>query len=265
MMLTGNLLKMDTTLDVPVKYALNIMGARVEMNSLIGKELTINYLGKIHCICCGKVTRKSFGQGYCYPCFISVPETSECVLRPEKCLAHEGISRDMEWSASHCLQDQVVYLALSSAIKVGVTRASQVPTRWIDQGAWKAIVLARVPNRFLAGSIEVYLKKYLSDKTNWRHMLTGKVDESIHLEDEKARVARLLPIEWYFFLELDNSITEIVYPVLKYPEKVQSVDLEKKPKLQGRLMGVKGQSLIFESGEVINIRKHNGYLVEIEF
>ncbi len=264
-MIQGNLIKMEAELGEEVRYVLPLGTERIDMNNMIGKTITMNYLDAIHCIRCGRPTRRSFAQGYCYPCFTTAPETSECVLRPELCRAHEGISRDMKWSEEHCLQDHYVYLALSSGLKVGVTRSSQVPIRWIDQGAWKAICLARTPNRFLAGSIEVALKAHMSDKTNWRNMLTNRVDRDIDLVEEKEKAAGFLDASLSEYLIDDDRITEIHYPVLQYPGKVKSIGFDKTKFIEGKLLGIKGQYLILDEGYVINIRKHSGYLVAIDF
>jgi hypothetical protein len=261
----GVLLKMQAIFGEEVRYFLTLGTDDIEMNELLGKKVSFEYRDTIHCIRCGKVTRKSFAQGYCYPCFTTAPETSECVLRPELCQAHEGISRDMKWSEGHCLQDHIVYLALSSGLKVGVTRSSQVPTRWIDQGAWKAIQLARTPNRHLAGRIEVALKAHMSDKTNWRNMLTNKLDRDVDLEVEKEKASELLDEKLSGFLIEENIITEINYPVKQYPEKVKSVGFDKIKLIEGILSGIKGQYLIFEDSTVLNIRKHGGYLVTMDF
>lgn len=261
----GILLKMQTDLRDEVEYMLTLGTEDIEINKLIGRMISFTYLDTIHCIRCGRKTSKSFAQGYCYPCFTTAPETSECVLRPELCRAHEGISRDMQWSEQHCLQDHIVYLALSSGIKVGVTRASQVPTRWIDQGAWKTIRLARTPNRYLAGRIEVALKAHMSDKTNWRHMLTNKLAENIDLVKEKEKAAGYLDQEFTRYVIPDDQITEINYPVTEYPDKVKGLGFDKTKFIKSVLMGIKGQYLIFEEGAVLNVRKHSGYLVAMDF
>ena len=171
----------------------------------------------------------------------------------------------MKVAENHCLIDHYVYLALTSALKVGVTRNSQVPARWIDQGAWKVIKLARTPNRYLAGNIEVFLKDYLVDKTNWRHMLSNKLNYDLKLEDEKKRISGLLHEDFQQYVIEDNSITELEYPVLNYPEKIKSLSLDKIPAFSGRLEGIKGQYLIFDQGRVFNVRKHNGYLIKMEY
>ena len=264
MELQGVLLKMHGEPGDEVSYQLPIGPDLVNMNALLGKTIAFEYQGIIHCIRCGRITKRSFAQGYCYPCFTIAPETSECVLRPELCRAHEGESRDMKWSEDHCLQDHFVYLAISSGLKVGVTRSSQIPTRWIDQGAWKAIRLARTPNRFLAGQIEVALKANMSDKTNWRHMLTNEIDRDIDLLAEKEAIARFLPDELSAYISPDNEIVEINYPVLQYPAKVKSLSFDKLDAFSGELIGIKGQYLMFSDGSVLNIRKHNGYLVKLE-
>lgn len=258
----GILEKMRVELANPVQYSLPLTNELVPMNELLGKEISLTWAHEIRCLCCGKATKKSFGQGYCYPCFMSSPETEECVLRPELCRAHEGIARDMVWATEHCLQNHFVYLALSSDVKVGVTRMSQIPTRWIDQGASFAIKLAETPNRYLAGLIEVELKKHLTDKTNWRHMLMNKIGEA-DLVTQKQRIAPLLPRELQQYISPDDTVTAICYPNQGFPQKVTSLDLEKTDTITGKLTAIKGQYLIFDNERVLNIRKFGGYVVGV--
>lgn len=244
------------------KYILAASGNDLYLNDYIGKRLNIRYKGIITCLNCGKETKKSFGQGYCYPCFISIPQTEECVLRPELCRAHEGIARDMEYAKENCLVDQIVYLALSGGLKVGVTRYHQIPNRWVDQGATKAIKLAIAKDRYTAGLIEVTLKKILADKTNWRKMLTGN-DEDTPLTREKGLALDYLKQFDIEYKSVDDSEYRIQYPINEFPNKVISKDLEKESMISGVLMGIKGQYLLFEGGMVINIRKHSGYHIEM--
>ena len=263
---TGILRKMRVEwpgLKEAVRYFLPLENGEVYMNDLIGQKITLSFLHEIHCIHCGRLIKKTFAQGYCYPCFIKLPETDKCILHPELCQAHLGISRDMEWSKDHCLQDHFVYLAVTSGLKVGVTRASQVPTRWIDQGAVRAIRIARTPNRYLAGKIEVFLKDHLADKTNWRNMLSGKEYETIDLFTRREHLLPILKNDFGEYLYEDNGITFIKYPVLSYPQKIRSVSLDKKDTIRATLTGIKGQYLLFDTGEVINIRKHGGYTISL--
>ena len=265
MIIRTSLLKMSTELNNPVDYFLTLGDQKIHMNELINKNISITYLDEIHCIRCGRKTSKSFQQGFCFPCFRTAPETGDCILRPEMCRAQEGISRDMEWSKNHCLQDHIVYLAISSGLKVGVTRLAQVPTRWIDQGASYAIKIAQTPNRNTAGLIEVNLKKYFADKTNWRNMLTNKIDTETKLLEQKNRVKKLVKKNFVQYFIDDNDIIEINYPVIEYPQKVNSFSFDKEKNITGKLMGIKGQYLIFDGGRVLNIRKHNGYKVKLEY
>lgn len=262
---TGSLLKMSAELNNPVDYFLTLDNQQIHMNELINKNISISYLSEIHCIRCGRKTNKSFQQGFCFPCFRTAPETDACIFNPELCRAHEGISRDMEWSKTHCLQDHIVYLAISSGLKVGVTRLAQVPTRWIDQGASYAIKIAQTPNRNTAGLIEVNLKKYFADKTNWRNMLTNKIDTETKLLEQKNKAKELVKKNFVQYFTDDNDITEINYPVTEYPQKVNSFSFDKENNITGKLLGIKGQYLIFDKGRVLNIRKHNGYKVELEY
>ncbi len=130
MELTGNIRKMKTFLDrnlvngrESVQYSLPIGNEFQNMNEHIGKTVGLSFQGEINCIYCGRNTKTSFADGYCYPCFTSLPQTDTCIIRPELCEAHKGISRDMEWSEKNCLQDHFVYLAISSGLKVGVTKS----------------------------------------------------------------------------------------------------------------------------------------------
>jgi hypothetical protein len=234
------------------------------MNHLIGKYIVFAWEKEIYCISCGRKTNKSFAQGFCYPCFINAPETSECIFRPQLCQAHEGIARNMDWAKNHCLQNHFVYLAISSGVKVGVTRSAQIPTRWIDQGAWQAIKLAQTPNRFTAGLIEVAMKEYISDRTQWQRMLKNQLIEGVNLYEKKKEMLDHLDEEQKKYECNDNDIIEIIYPVEEYPKKVKSLSFDKLNEIEGRLWGIKGQYLIFDDGTVLNIRKHTGYLVSLE-
>lgn len=268
---TGILRKMETRLSTETaderalaEYTLKTGTSEWAVNRSVGKHVRLVFMDEIHCLHCGRKTKKSYGQGYCYPCFISIPETDACVLRPELCQAHLGISRDMSWSEEHCLQDHYVYLALSGGVKVGVTRHSQVPVRWIDQGAHQAVILAKTPNRHLAGEIEVALKKHMSDKTNWRLMLTRDMPEDTDLVSLKHSVRSLIPEELRHYYFEDDHVTKIRYPVLRFPEKVSGVNFDKQREIEGVLTGIRGQYLIFDGGRVFNVRRHGGYLTEID-
>lgn len=262
-MAVGNLRKMAVSIvDDHIQYRLSL-SEEVNMNALIGQTIILSWEGRINCQKCNKVTKKSFGEGFCYPCFASAPEAAECILRPELCRAHLGEGRDPEWEELHHNQPHVVYLAASSAVKVGITRATQVPNRWIDQGATSAIVLAETENRYEAGRIEVALKEFFTDKTHWQKMLKNDIDESIDLVDEKWGLEEHLPIDIIEFFSENDTIWDLNYPVEEYPEKVKSVGFDKVPTISGLLKGIKGQYLLFEGGTVLNLRKHTGYYVEI--
>jgi hypothetical protein len=263
--LKGNLNKMLSKATDPVEYHLPIGDERIALNPLIGKKAEIEYTGKIHCKACGSKTKKSFGQGYCYPCFMSVPETAPCILHPEKCEAHKGIYRDKAFAENHCLQAHYVYLAVTAGLKVGVTRQTQIPTRWIDQGAVKAIKLAKTPNRHIAGLIEVSLKKHIADKTSWQKMLKNDIETDIKLREEKEKAKSLLDADFKKYLTFDKKITKINYPIKEYPKKVTALNLDKTATVSGTITGIKGQYIYFDTEKVINIRKFGAYEVFFRF
>ncbi|WP_456315445.1 DUF2797 domain-containing protein [Pseudomonas shirazensis] len=258
----GVLTKMQTELGSPIQYYLVFEDSFLSVNQLLNKEIEINFTGYQCLNCCKK--KKIFRQGFCYDCFYSSPAVGDWIMRPELSTAHLGIAdRDLDYEQKVQLQPHVVYLAVASEIKVGVTRKTQVPTRWIDQGASLAIAVVEVPNRYLAGITEVALKSFYTDKTNWRKMLQ-QTTQTFDLIAEKVKIEDLIPAEAreYFYSE-KNDLYELQYPVLNYPAKVASLNLDKTPSFQGKLVGIKGQYLIFENGTVFNIRGSEGYVVNI--
>lgn len=245
-----------------VEYHLPTHDGLIGINGLVGSNITLRFTGTIKCVSCGKVTKKSFAQGYCYRCFISSPQTEECLLKPHLCQAHLGVARDMEYATEHCLIEHYVYLARSGGLKVGVTRHTQIPTRWIDQGASQALIIAKTPNRYLAGAIEVELMKHFSDKTNWRAMLTNS-EPPFDLLEERERAISVLDGELGQYFVNDMEVRSLYYPVVAYPVKVASLNFDKTLIITGILEGIRGQYLIFKEGKVINLRTFTGYEVEI--
>ena len=259
----GVLKKMQTEFENPIQYYLIFQDSFLNVNQLLNKNIEINFVG-YQCLNCGK-QKKIFRQGFCYDCFFSSPAVGDWIMKPELSTAHLGIQdRDLAYEEKVQLQPHIVYLALSSEVKVGVTRNTQVPTRWIDQGAEKAIAIVEVPNRYLAGITEVALKNHFADKTNWRKMLTNDIVH-IDLIEERSKLKQLIPAEVreYFHLE-KNDLYEMNYPVLEYPNKINSLSLDKTPNFKGKLTGIKGQYLIFEDGTVFNVRSSEGYVVRID-
>jgi hypothetical protein len=274
-MLQGSLKKMSTEVrEGSVYYSLNFGSEQVRVNDLLGKKVSLHIDGTIHCTHCGKVTKKSFSQGFCFNCFRKLAACDTCIMSPEKCHFHLGTCREPEWAEQFCMQSHYVYLANSSALKVGITRGDQLPTRWIDQGATQARPLFRVENRRMSGLVEVLFKSEVADKTNWRNMLKGS-SIVMDLEREQERLIGQLyegldALQNEFGLQSitdlsdENETFEFVYPVLEYPTKITSINAEKTPVIEGTLMGIKGQYWILDTG-VINIRKYTGYQATLTF
>jgi len=248
----------------PVRYDLPVGDDFIPISDAIGKYIAFEFTRDIFCIGCGRKTSKSFAQGYCYSCLLSSPATSECILRPELCQAHLGIARDMEWARHHCLTDHVVYLSVTSGLKVGVTRAGQIPTRWIDQGASSAIRLAVTPNRYEAGRIEIALEQAVSDRTIWQRMLKNEYPEDIDLKSEKYQLLSRLSQDLQANTTDNDEIVEITYPVTGYPKHIKGQTFDKQREIFGVLWGIRGQYLMFDDGSVLNIRRHSGYEIRAD-
>ncbi len=267
---SGNVRKMRTQHSDPVGYELPIGDQFVPMNDLIGHFIQIQFLGEINCIACGRKTSKSFQQGYCFPCMRSLPECDQCIVRPELCHFAAGTCRDPEWGLKHCMQDHYLYLANSSGLKVGITRGSHIPNRWMDQGATQALPIIRATSRFNIGQLEVALKAYASDRTDWRKMLKGRAEpmdlitaKYCLLEQAEEDLNNFdETIEWQILAQ--EEVQEFNYPVEQYPEKVTSLNLDKNPLVEGMLLGIKGQYLILDNG-VMNVRKYGGYQLRLAY
>jgi len=261
MLYKGVLTKMQTEFVQPIQYYLVFENDFLNMNQLINKTIGIQLVGH-QCLNCG-LDRPIYRQGFCRTCFFEIPQAADWILRPELSMAHlDKEDRDLEYEKKVQLQPHIVYLANSSNVKVGVTRKSQIPTRWIDQGAHEAIEIVEVPNRYLAGITEIALKDHVSDKTNWRSMLKNDIKDE-NLMDWRDRLKDYIPIEAKEYYIESNSETHIMFPVIKFPEKPKSLNLSKTPNFEGKLVGVKGQYLIFEDETVFNVRSNEGLVVEI--
>ena len=259
---TGVLKKMQTEFSDPVKYYLIMQNDFVQLNQMIGRELSFAF-ESFECLNCG-LDKKIFRQGFCYDCFSSSAKVGDWIIRPELSTAHLGIEdRDLDYEKSVQLQDHIVYLAVSSDVKVGVTRKTQVPTRWIDQGASLAMPIVEVPNRYLAGITEVALKDHLNDKTDWRKMLTTS-KKSIDLMEVYESISQYIPEEARPYIAASQDrIWKINYPLQTPPVKVKSVNLSKTNEYKGKLAGIKGQYLIFEDQTVLNVRNNEGFYVDL--
>lgn len=263
----GNLLKMASAVgdDRKVFYQLVLGQTAVDMNQLVGCKVGLSFTGTIHCVSCGKITRKSYAQGFCFNCLQTAPEAEECVLRPALCKAHLGVARDMDYAQSHCLKPHFVYLANTGEVKVGVTRQSQIPTRWVDQGATSAIKLCQTPNRHIAGLVEQHLSAHFSDKTVWKKMVTNHINEDLDLAHYRQEALDLLTPGMHRFRCDDDQVYNFNYPVSAYPKNPQTISLDKTPVVEGLLSGIKGQYLLLDGDRVLNVRRHSGYEIILSY
>lgn len=268
---TGNLRKMASALNDgdEAQYTLRLFdvldpGFEIGLNGRIGERITLRWENEIHCVVTGKKIKKTFGEGMSFDAFRSSPQAVESIIRPELSRIHEGIAlRDKAWEEAHHNQPHYVYLSNTSGMKVGVTRTVNVPTRWIDQGAVEAIILAETPYRQLAGEIEVALKVHFNDRTNWRAMLRDIRPEGEALIDKKEEAMELLGAAYDPFFFDGDDVQQIRYPVKRYPPKISSAKLEKDGEITSELVGIKGQYLLFGDGRVFNVRSHAGYRVTL--
>ncbi|MDB9753460.1 DUF2797 domain-containing protein [Oceanospirillaceae bacterium] len=272
--LFGHLQKLTTHIDsVPnaqVQYTLVLGDQKLHLNPLIGQTIRLEHLGQINCSHCGRKTKKSYSQGHCFVCMQKLPQCDLCIMSPERCHFDAGTCRDEAWGQAFCMQPHIVYLANSSGLKVGITRVNQMPTRWLDQGASQAMPIMQVATRKLSGQVETILKQYVADKTNWRKLLQSDAQhidmtqaaDALLNESEADLDVLLSELSHQDYQWLDTPAISMRYPVLEYPSKIKSHNLDKEPVLEGKLMGIKGQYLIFDTA-VINIRKYTSYLVQL--
>ncbi len=269
----GGLSRMAITTDAGgnAHYHLRLGEHSEPLNAWLGHDIALHFTGSIVCVHCQRLTRKSFGQGHCYPCFKRLARCDTCMMAPERCHYFQGTCREPEWGERHCFAPHVVYLAASSGAKVGITKPSQMPTRWLDQGAVQALPILSVASRQQSGMVEALFKSEISDRTHWQRMLKGEtsdVDLTILRDDLMDRLAPGLESLRAQFGEdaiathPEQHVARFHYPVLAWPTRVSALNLDRTPHVQGRLMGLKGQYLILDGG-VINLRKYTGYQVSV--
>lgn len=272
MMNTGALRKMTAQLDEAgnIEYQLPVGENSLALNALIGKRVNITFDGAINCSHCGRKTKKSYSQGFCYPCMQKLAQCDMCIMKPETCHYEQGTCREPEWGETNCMIPHYVYLANTSGLKVGITRHTQIPTRWIDQGATQALPIFKVQSRIQSGLVEIALAEYIADKTNWRAMLKGNanpIDLKAIAQDLVPQISeKLADIQLKYgqhaVEQLDEDVVELNFPVSQFLTKINSFNLDKNPEISDVLLGIKGQYLIFENG-VINIRKYTSYQVSV--
>ncbi|WXU00554.1 MAG: hypothetical protein Ctma_1279 [Catillopecten margaritatus gill symbiont] len=266
MQYNGHIKKMHTSLDGnKAIYQLPIGDDLVGMNALIGQEISLHFGGEIRCSNCGVKTKKSYSQGFCFPCCRDLARCDLCIMKPETCHHHQGTCREPMWGLDNCFAPHIVYLANSSGVKVGITRKTNMPGRWIDQGAVQALPIVEVDTRLKSGLIEVALKDFVADKTNWRKMLKNEVEvvDLVAVRDELLGEITGLVAELEAKV-LDEEVLTIDYPVVEYPIKISSLNFDKTPEITGILQGIKGQYLLLDVG-VLNIRKFGSYDITLTY
>jgi hypothetical protein len=169
------------------------------------------------------------------------------------------------------MQSHFIYLANASGLKVGITRGTNIPNRWIDQGAAQALPILQVNNRYMSGLVEVIFKKEVADKTNWRKMLQAE-PEFINLAEIRDQLLlKLQPELAQLQSQFDpNALSylpecetlQFHYPVLQYPTTIRKADFNESGVLKANLMGIKGQYLIFDQG-VLNTRNLAGHQISL--
>lgn len=269
----GNLRKIEATVNEnKIQYNLrlyNILEPQdetIDLNALVGKSIKLSYEGNIHCVVTGKKIKKAYGEGMSWDAFENSPMADQSIVKPELSTAHLGIARrDLEWEIEHHVVPHFVYLSFTSDFKVGVTRYSQIPTRWVDQGAVAAIKIAKTPYRQAAGLIEVALKDFIADKTNWRKMLQDQTISEADMLAKRDELIKHVPSELETYVLKDETVQPLNFPVDAYPDKIKSVKFDKVPLIEKTLKGVKGQYLIFDDNTVMNLRSQSGYEIEIEY
>lgn len=268
---TGKLRKLvisaGETRDTPAAYALPLVDDGEErhlaLDGLLGYRLRIHWDGEVFCLHCDRRGRKSYGGGYCFPCFRRLARCDLCVVSPTRCHFGAGTCREPAWGEAFCMQPHRVYLANSSGLKVGLTRRGQEVTRWLDQGASQGLVVGEAATRQAAGFAEALLAKQVSDRTDWRALVRGDA-EPLDLSAARDRLlegagAPPPAVTWV----RDAVPAAFTYPVSRYGP-VERLKLSPGHPIEGTLLGMKGQFLLLDSG-VFNVRQHNGYRVNLSW
>lgn len=242
-----------------VQYHLDLGHSLLHLNPYVGGRIRIEHTGAKACTFCGrKVSKLSYANGACFPCFRDLPQNDICIVKPHEC--HYDTCRNQAWGDANCMIPTYLYIARSSDIKVGITR--NIPGRWMEQGAVEAVPVALLPTRKLAGELEHYLSQHLPDKTDWRKMLKGELSDA-DLAEVRRRVIDLIPADFQAYILPEATPASFAYPLAETLEKISSLNLDKEPVVEGKLLGIKARYLILSTG-VINVLKYAGYYVNLD-
>ncbi|MDH3004553.1 MAG: DUF2797 domain-containing protein [Candidatus Shikimatogenerans sp. JK-2022] len=207
-----------------------------------------------------------FKDGFCKNCYFENFYLG--IYHPIKCTSHLNIEyKNLKYEKTIELQKHIIYISITGNTKVGITIKNNFYNRLMDQGAIKAIIIAITPNRYLSGKIEKISKNFISDRTNYINMLTNNFKKDINLIKIKKKIFKFI-LKYYTiyknFLYKNNKIYKFYYPVLKYPtNKIYNFSFRNNLRLKEKLIGLKGQYLIFTNKKVLNIRNHIGYYLNL--
>lgn len=252
------------------------------MDIVPGMHIMLKHTGRYQCVSCKKILKKIY-SGFCYVCLTQKAMADTCVMAPNRCHYLKGTCREPKWGENFCFKPHFIYLAYTDKFKVGLTRQTHIPYRWMDQGATIAAILSKVTSRYQAGMIEKSLMEILSDKSHWQNMLKSGnsrpskedfLNKWLEVQDwlkKKIQAHPDLIVETSSELHISKEIEilnapeifEMDYPLDFIPEKIKSVSLEKEPIVSDEIIGIKGQYLIFRD-RVLNVRSHEGAIVSLQ-
>ena len=253
------------------RYDLELDGVAAALDPTAPTGVRLRYIGGAVCSACGTslAPQRPRGSAYCFRCFRTLARNDLCVMAPHRCHLHAGTCREPEWADGFCMQPHTVYLALTSGLKVGVTRQVRAERRWLDQGAWLALPIAETPTRRAAGFVEHRLAERVPDRTDWRKLVgTEPGPQTLRdgqrvlvetAEDLRAWVGELVSLApaWVppeeaaamAWLPATDTVA-FAYPVqMRAPPRRIRVSAER-PEFAGNLCGVLGRYLLFPQGVV---------------
>ena len=234
----------------PRLYLADVDGP-IDLAGLVGKDIRVDIQSGFRCQHCGDRADTS----PCQECQ-SKPPFQQCVFTPGTSCTYQDCPFPA-FKRRSCAHNFIVYLVAKDGVKAGITQADRAVSRWAEQGATHGMIVARTPNRRVAGTVEDALEAVVSTESTkeWYEPLDEPKKALIEAADSCRDVLTrsLKP-----FSALSANETTIEDRIVSLPVHFTGDDatvsslpeLTVDEGLQSEVLGVRGQILATENAVV---------------
>jgi len=236
----------------------------IDLAGLVGDEIRVDIQPGFRCQHCGDQADNS----PCQECQ-SKPPFQQCVFTPGTSCTYQDCPFP-SFKRRSCAHNFVVYLVAKDSVKAGITQADRAVSRWAEQGATHGMIIARTPNRRVAGIVEDALETVVSTESTkeWyepldepKHALMEAVDSCRDALTEPLKPFSTLPTDE---TALKDRIVQVPVHFTGDDATVRTLpEISVDEGLQSAVLGVRGQIVATEDA-VVNFDHLKGKQVTVE-